>query len=324
MTNRRNFIASSALAGIGFPSLVEKLSEWTDHDSKKSGGPLVLATWKNTKAVEAAWNTLQQGKSALDAAESGAMVPEADPEDTSVGYGGFPDRDGHVTLDACIMDEKGNAGSVVFLQHIMHPVSVARLVMEQTPHVLLAGEGALQFALENGFNKENLLTPKARKALDEWLMKSEYKPKINSERHDTIGILCMDPHSNLSGACSTSGLAFKRHGRVGDSPIIGAGLYVDNQVGAATATGLGEAVMKKVGAFSIVEMMRNGMHPQKACKEAIKRLTSIQAADPFQVGYIAVNVKGEFGAFSLLPGFQATVHSKHGLTVLDAEHLLDH
>jgi N4-(beta-N-acetylglucosaminyl)-L-asparaginase len=205
---RRNFLGTSLFA-LTVPEILKDVFE-----TKKVGKPMVIATWKNTKAVEAAWKFLEQGKKSLDAVEAGARVPEADPSDTSVGYGGYPDRDGFVTLDACIMDEQGNAGSVVFLEDIMHPVSVARMVMEKTPHVILAGSGALQFALENGFKRENLLTDVAKKAWEEWKVKSEYKPKINVERHDTIGILALDHSGDLSGACTTSGLAFKMRGRV--------------------------------------------------------------------------------------------------------------
>jgi len=316
MIKRRNFLGAGLIA-LSFPEIVKSA-----FDDKKIRKPLIIATWKNTRAVEAAWKSLTNGGSALDAVEAGARVPEADPSDTSVGYGGMPDRDGHVTLDACIMDEKGNAGSVVFLEHIMHPVSVARMVMEKTPHVILAGEGALQFALENGFKKENLLTEHARKSWDAWKLKAEYKPIINIENHDTIGILAIDNKANLSGACTTSGLGFKMRGRVGDSPIIGAGLYVDNEIGAATATGLGESVIKKVGSFSIVEMMRHGMHPEKACKEAAKRLLSIKTERPFQVGYIAVNKKGEIGAWSLRPGFSASVIDTGGYRLVESESIL--
>ena len=219
------------------------------------------------------------------------------------------------------MDEFGNAGSVMFLEDIMHPISVARMVMEKTPHVFLAGEGAQQFALENGFEKQNLLTDKAKQALEEWRKTSQYQPKINVERHDTIGILAADSNGNFGGACSTSGLAFKMRGRVGDSPIIGAGLYVDNEVGAATATGLGEVVVKKVGAFSIVEMMRNGKSPQQACEEAIKRLQNLKNIQDLQVGYIAVSKKGEIGAFSVHPGFQYAVVQKGKFRLVDSKSL---
>jgi N4-(beta-N-acetylglucosaminyl)-L-asparaginase len=316
MIKRRNFLGAGLMA-LAVPDVLQGLME-----KSKIRKPLIIATWKNTKAVEAAWALLKEGRKAIDAVEAGARVPEGDPMDTSVGYGGNPDRDGHVTLDACIMNEKGEAGSVVFLEEIMHPVSVARMVMEKTPHVILAGAGALQFALENGFKRENLLTNESRKAWEEWKLKSEYKPKVNIENHDTIGILGLDQEGDLSGACTTSGLAYKMRGRVGDSPIIGAGLYVDNEIGAATATGLGESVIKKVGSFSIVEMMRQGMHPEKACKEAAKRLLSIKTKDPFQVGYIAINKKGEVGAWSLRPGFSASVIDNQGFKLIQAQSIL--
>lgn len=267
--------------------------------------PAVIATWDNRVATEAAWKILSQGGRALDAVEAGVRIPEANPEDTSVGYGGFPDRDGNVTLDACIMDEFGNAGSVLFLQHIMHPISVARRVMEKTPHVILAGEGALRFALSEGFTKENLLTEKARQAWEEWKVKSEYKPVINIERHDTIGMVALDSKRRIAGACSTSGLAFKMHGRVGDSPIIGAGMFADNDIGAAAATGLGELVLKTLGTFLLVEEMRRGKHPQKAAEAVIRRLARKypKAAEENQIGYVALDKRGRHGAFSLHPGF---------------------
>ncbi len=318
---RRSFLQAGMWSALGTSTLLRVCSNYVSKATTAGlgSGPLVLATWNNKKAVETAWDVITSGKSALDAVEAGARVPESDPMDTSVGYGGYPDREGHVTLDACIMDEKGNAGSVVFLENIMHPISVARRVMELTPHVILAGEGAQQFALEQGFKKENLLTEEARQAWEKWKEKSHYQPKINAERHDTIGIIGLDGAGNVSGACTTSGLAFKMRGRVGDSPIIGAGLYVDNEVGAATATGLGEAVIKKVGAFSIVEMMRQGMHPQSACKEAVRRLTQLQMKEEFQVGYIAISKKGEIGAFSLRPGFEAACMTSDGFHLLKAE-----
>jgi N4-(beta-N-acetylglucosaminyl)-L-asparaginase len=320
MQTRRSFLASGVVAGLSAGSLSKSLSAVQPRG--KAGFPCVLATWKNRKAVEAAWEVLQMGGSALDAVEAGARVPEADPDDSSVGYGGLPDREGKVTLDACIMDSQGNAGSVVFLEGIKHAVSVARRVMENTPHVILAGEGALQFALQQGFKQEELLTPSAREAWERWKVESRYQPVINQERHDTIGILAMDRDGVVAGACSTSGLAFKMRGRVGDSPIVGAGLYVDGEVGAATATGLGEAVLKKMGAFSIVEMMRQGMGPQKACLEAVRRLLSVRAAEAFQVGYVAVDRRGRTGACSLRPGFQASRMWTSGFELQDAPSLL--
>ncbi len=291
----------------------------------KDALPAVIATWgPNVKATAAAWEVLSKGGRALDAVEAGARVPEADPEDTSVGYGGLPDRDGNVTLDACIMDEFGNAGSVSFLQHIMHPITVARRVMEKTPHVMLAGEGALQFALSEGFKKENLLTANARQAWEEWKQKSEYKPVINVERHDTIGMVALDVQQRIAGACTTSGMAFKMHGRVGDSPIIGAGMFADNEVGGAAATGLGELVLRTLGSFLVVEEMRRGTHPQKAVETAVKRIAqkySKQVQDA-QVGFIALDKKGRYGAFGIHPGFNYVVYQKNENKVFEAGSLM--
>lgn len=282
--------------------------------------PAVIATWDNRQATAAAWKILSAGGRALDAVEAGARIPEADPDDTSVGYGGFPDRDGHVTLDACIMDEFGNAGSVSFLEHIMHPISVARRVMEKTPHVMLSGEGALEFALKEGFPKENLLTEKARLAWEAWKIKSEYKPVINIERHDTIGIVAVDARQQVAGACTTSGMAFKMHGRVGDSPIIGAGMFADNDAGVAAATGLGELVLKTLGSFLIVEEIRRGQHPQKAAETVIKRLAQKypKEAAENQVGYVALDKKGRYGAYSLHPGFNYALYQREQNIVSEA------
>jgi N4-(beta-N-acetylglucosaminyl)-L-asparaginase len=267
------------------------------------------------------------GGTALDAVEKGVRLVEADPAERSVGYGGRPDRDGRVTLDACIMDQDANIGSVACLEHIKHPISVARAIMEKTPHVMLVGEGALQFALAQGFPKENLLTPESEAEWREWLKTSRYEPIVNIENHDTIGMLALDAAGNLSGACTTSGMAFKMHGRVGDSPIIGAGLYVDNEVGAATATGHGEEVIRVVGSHLVVELMRQGKHPQAACKEAVelilqkfkKRGADLKAA---QIGFLALNKQGQYGGFALKPGFNFAVHNPQTNRLLDADSLL--
>lgn len=286
--------------------------------------PVVISTWRHgIPANEAAWKILSTGGYALDAVEAGVKIPEADPEVTSVGYGGLPDRDGHVTLDACIMDDKYNCGSVAYLEHIMHPISVARMVMEKTPHVMLAGEGALRFALDNGFKKENLLTESSKKAWQEWLKKSEYKPVINWENHDTIGLLALDANGNLSGACTTSGMAFKLNGRIGDSPIIGAGLYVDNEIGGATATGVGEEVIRICGSHLVVELMRQNYTPQQACEEAVKRIIrrrGEEVAKKIQIGFIALNKRGEYGSYCIHPDFQYAVYSKtDGSKLLDSK-----
>lgn len=312
--NRRKFIQSTALSGLGLSVGASVLAKDLPLAERpvpfhSENYPLVIATWNVPNATRKAWEALHQGRSVLDAVEKGCNVEEEDPENMSVGYGGLPDRDGNVSLDACIMDEKGNYGSVVFLQNIVNAISVARKVMEKTPHVLLAGKGAEQFAYSQGFEKENLLTEKARKAWEEWKIKSEYKPVINIENHDTIGMLVMDHIGNLAGGCTTSGLAYKMHGRVGDSPIIGSGLFVDNEVGAATATGVGEEVLKTVGSFLIVELMRQGKSPQQACEEAIQRIMKKQPdRKDFQVGYIAVNKRGEIGAYSIHQGFSYTIY----------------
>ncbi|TNE57823.1 MAG: glycosylasparaginase [Bacteroidetes bacterium] len=311
MNTRRSFLQRSLFGALAASSL----EFWeTILPSGPGGGkgqfPVVIATWDNRGATEAAWKVLSGGGRALDAVEAGARVPEGNPNDSSVGYGGFPDRDGNVTLDACIMDEFGNAGSVTYLQHIKHPISVARRVLENTPHVILSGEGALQFALREGFPKEDLLTDTARKAWEKWKEKAEYKPVINSERHDTIGIVALDAMQRIAGACTTSGLAFKIPGRVGDSPIIGAGMFADNEVGAAAATGLGELVLKTLGTFHVVEEMRRGKHPQKAAEIAIRRLAHKypKEASQNQVGYVVLDKKGRHGAYSLQPGFNYALY----------------
>jgi N4-(beta-N-acetylglucosaminyl)-L-asparaginase len=197
---------------------------------------------------------------------------------------------------------------VACLEHIVHPISVARGVMEKTPHVMLVGEGALEFALSIGLKRQNLLTSESESEWKEWLKKSDYKPKANIENHDTIGMIAIDTDGNLSGACTTSGLAYKMHGRVGDSPIIGAGLFVDNEVGAATATGHGEEVIRMSGSHTVVELMRQGHSPEKACQLAVERIQHSlkkrgKQVKDFQIGFLALNKNGEHGAFCLQKGF---------------------
>ena len=313
---RRNFIKKASISGVGLAvgstvlSCAENNSEEskTTTTTKKASLPLVIATWNVTNATAKAWDILQTGGNALDAVEQGCMVEETDLKNSSVGKGGLPDRDGNVTLDACIMDKYGNCGSVVYLQNITHAVSVARKVMEDTPHVMLAGEGAKQFAISKGFQPEDLLTEDSKKAWEDWKVKSEYKPIINIENHDTIGMLAIDKNGDISGACTTSGLAYKLGGRVGDSPIIGSGLFVDNEIGACVATGLGEEVVKTVGSFLVVELMRQGKSPQEACEEAISRIVNKPNSNykNFQVGYIAVNKNGETGSYAIHQWFSMT------------------
>ncbi|MFM9945017.1 MAG: isoaspartyl peptidase/L-asparaginase family protein [Bacteroidia bacterium] len=325
MTTRKNFIKTTTLASAALllSSFDEKKEKMNRPGLVKK--PVVVSTWKfGIPANEAAWQILKNNGRALDAVEAGVRVPEGDPNERSVGYGGRPDRDGHVTLDACIMDEFSNIGSVAFLEHIMHPISVARAVMEKTPHVMLVGEGALQFALDQGFKKENLLVEESEKEWKEWLKKNEYQPKVNIENHDTIGMIALDNHGNLSGACTTSGLAFKMHGRVGDSPIIGAGLYVDNEVGAATATGHGEEVIRISGCHLVVELMRQGKSPQKACEEAVARVVNLMNLRKknlidIQVGFIALNKNGETGAYCVQKGFSYAKYDNKGNILLDSD-----
>jgi N4-(beta-N-acetylglucosaminyl)-L-asparaginase len=278
--------------------------------------PIVISTWNHgLPANTAAWKILKNGGRALDAVEQGVRTAESNPNVQTVGFGGFPDREGKVTLDACIMDENNNCGSVAFLQNIMHPISVARKVMEETPHIMLVGDGALQFALEQGYEEEDLLTERSKKAYEEWLVNSDYKPVINIENHDTISMLALDEDGNLSAACTTSGAAWKMHGRVGDSPIIGAGLFLDNEVGAAAATGLGEAVIRTSGSAMVVELMRHGKTPYEACKEVVERIYELHKKlgelESLQVGFIALNKYGEYGSYCLRPGFNYAIQSNN-------------
>jgi N4-(beta-N-acetylglucosaminyl)-L-asparaginase len=312
--NRRKFIQLTAAASAA--PLGAAFSE------QRVNKPIVVSTWNfGLQANLAAWSILSKGGRAIDAVEAGARVPEGDPKETSVGLGGLPDRDGHVTLDACIMDENGNIGSVACLENIVHPISVARKVMEKTPHVMLVGEGALQFALANGFKKEKLLTKESEKAWKAWLKEKKYKPIANIENHDTIGILALDDSGNLSGACTTSGMAYKMRGRVGDSPIIGAGLYVDNEVGAATSTGVGEEVIRIVGCHLVVELMRQGNSPEAACKLAVERIIQKNPAKAkeIQVGFLALNKNGEHGAYCLQKGFTFAVYQPSGNTLSNSK-----
>jgi L-asparaginase/N4-(beta-N-acetylglucosaminyl)-L-asparaginase len=309
MNTRRDFLkiaGSTAVAAIASSSVAGS------KNTKKSRKnlPVVISTWKHGIPANAvAWKILESGGTALDAVEQGVRVPEADPEVTSVGYGGFPDRDGNVTLDACIMDHDGNCGAVTFVQGIMHPISLARMVMERTPHIMLSGRGAEDFALANGFKKENLLTEDARLKWLEWLKSNKYNP-IDRNNHDTIGMLAIDKSGNISGACTTSGLAWKLHGRVGDSPIIGAGLFVDNEIGGASATGKGESVIKIAGSHLIVELMRQGYSPKDACKEAVNRIVKKQKDYmDFQVGFIAINKNGETGHYAIHKEFDVAIYS---------------
>jgi len=277
--------------------------------------PRIISTWNHgLDANKKAWEVLKNGQGGLSAVEEGVKVTEADPNVRSVGLGGYPDREGIVTLDACIMDKDSNCGSVSYLQNIKHPISVARHVMEDTPHVMLSGSGALDFAISKGFKQENLLTEASKNDWIKWKDKSDYKPIINIENHDTISMLLIDQNRDLYGACTTSGAAWKMHGRVGDSPIIGAGLFLDNEVGAAAATGLGEAIIKTSGSAMVVELMRQGHSPLEACKTIVDRISKIHMNSPeweyLQVGFIALNKNGEYAGYSLRKGFNFSLQDE--------------
>ena len=249
-----------------------------------------ISTWKTTEANLKAGLLLDKGVDGLTAAVKGVAVEEENPKNTTVGFGGAPDRTGKVTLDACVMNHLGDCGAVVAVENIVNVARLAKDVMEKTPHVMLAGKGAEDFAISEGYNQTDLLTEKSKKDWKKWLESEEYKPIINIENHDTIGMLCLDKNNNISGACTTSGLAYKMRGRVGDSPIIGSGLFIDNKIGGAVATGLGEEVVKTVGSFLVVELMRQGKSPQEACETAVKRIVSSNSQEnKFQVAYIAMN-----------------------------------
>ena len=282
---------------------------------KNKNNPVILSTWNfGLPANEVAIKALSDGGNAMDAAEAGARHAESDEQNNSVGYGGLPDENGNVTLDACVMDSNGNAGSVAFIQNIKHPVSVARKVMEETKHVMLVGEGARQFAVSKGFKEIDLLTAKSKKEWKKWL--KERREMTPHETHDTISVLVQDKNGDLAGACTTSGWAYKMHGRVGDSPIIGAGLFVDNEVGSAAATGLGEEVIKTTGSFLVVELMRQGYSPNEACSEALNRVIKAHNGNPdFQIGYIALRKDGEAGAACLKWSFDYAL-AKNGVNKL--------
>jgi len=323
MSQRRKFIKQSLIGTALFiPSISTACAADEKQKSSESGEmPLILSTWNHgLPANQAAMDSLTAGGSILDAVEAGVRDTELDLDNLSVGLQGLPDREGITTLDASIMTGDGNCGSVAFVRQIKHPITLARRVMEKTPHVMLAGEGARQFAIAEGFPLEKeQLSPKAAIEYEKWKKTSQYKPIINIENHDTIGMIGIDANGNMAGSCTTSGLAYKMHGRVGDSPIIGAGLYVDNEVGAATATGLGETIIKICGSFLIVELMRQGRTPQEACEEAVRRLISKNKnINDIQAGFLAVNKEGVTGAFAVHPGFNFAKATQSGNILIDS------
>ena len=319
---RRTFfkygLTSAAIAVLQPNNLFSKSSKREKYTGDFiQNSPVVISTWSHgLKANDEAWNILSNGGKSIDAVEAGVKITEADLTNRSVGIGGRPDREGHVTLDACIMDENSKCGSVACIEGIKHPISVARAVMDRTPHVMLVGEGAKKFALIEGFEKYKSPIKEVKKDWKEWKKENKElfkKPKINHENHDTIGMLAMDEFGNISGSCTTSGWAYKMHGRVGDSPIIGAGLFVDNEVGGACATGMGEAVIRIAGSHTVVELMRQGKHPNEACKLAVRRI--IEKHDDItglQVGFLAMDKNGRVGGFSVYNGFNFALQTQEG------------
>ena len=271
--------------------------------------PLVLSTWAhglpaNRRALEVL-RSKAAGHSALDAVEAGCKVVELDCPDMTVGLGARPDRDGVVTLDAAIMTGDGRAGAVACVRGVVHPISLARLVMERTPHVLLVGEGAERFARDCGLEvRTPSLTPAAEREWRAWLVERAYEPRINIENHDTISMLALDADGTMAAGSTTSGLAYKMHGRVGDSPIVGAGIFVDAPVGGAICTGLGETVLRTLGAHLAVEAMRAGATPQEACEQAIARIIDKNPRpETYQVGMLALDYAGRHGAYAVQKGF---------------------
>lgn len=330
MIHRKRFLQLVSFSGL---ASILSGQVWAQSGKRVTGHPVVISTWdQGIEANRGAWEVLGKGGNALDAVEKGVMVTEAS-QNCCVGLGANPDRDGFVTLDASIMDHKYNCGSVGCLERIKHPISVARRVMEKTPHVMLVGEGAQKFAVAEGFPLEpQQLSPDAEKAYKEWLKESKYEPQINRENienkghgpfapgqytdgswnHDTIGMVALDAKGNLSGSCTTSGMGFKIRGRLGDSPIIGAGLYVDNEVGACTATGQGEDVIRVVGSHTVIELMRQGYSPELACQKAVERIVKIKGADAkkIQVAFLALNKQGIVGSYAIHKGFNYALKTK--------------
>ncbi len=314
--SRRSVLAAAPVAALA------------DAAVPRTAAPVVMvSTWDFGAAANAAgWAARRSGGSALDMVEAGGRVAEADESNSSVGLGGLPDRDGRVTLDACVMTWAGDIGAVCALEDVVHAVSVARAVMERTPHVMLVGHGARAFAVEQGFPTQNLLTPRAEAAWRDWLRTAQYAPRVNSENsdwggapggpgnHDTIGLLAIDGQGRMAGACTTSGMAFKMRGRVGDSPIIGAGLYVDDEVGGCTATGVGEDIVRVTGSHAVVEAMRAGLDPTAACRRVIERLARLRGSKvaASQVALLALDKQGRAGAFALQPGFTYAVTDAAG------------
>lgn len=315
---RREFLKRGVLLGASWCVLGMRRDDGAG-ERAPAGQPMVVSTWSHGLAANReAWRVLAAGGSAIDAVERGVRVPEADPKVTSVGLGGLPNREGQVQLDAALMDGRSlRAGAVAALERIRHPVSVARRVMEKTPHILLVGEGALRFARDQGFAEEDLLTPESRAAWEKWRAeegargvapRSEGRPGRGIGDHDTIGMLAIDRTGNMAAATSTSGLAWKLPGRVGDSPLVGHGLYCDSQVGGAVATGVGEEVIRVCGAASAVFAMAAGRSPQEAVLGVLERILRVDPENRGrQIALVALRKDGAVGYAAMGPGFQVAL-----------------
>lgn len=315
---RRRFLASAATALVG-GSLVKRAlgAPQLPMAELSAGAPLIVSTWPFGKpANEKALAVLESGGSGLDAIEQGIHVTESDLTNPSVGLGGIPNADGIVQLDSCIMSGPGHrAGSVAAVSGFRHPISIARAVMEKTIHVMLVGEGAEKFAAAHGFERGPKVTDGQHAAWKRWKAAKAKESAAAADaknrpakNHDTIAMVMLGRGGDLFGGCSTSGWGYKVPGRVGDSPIIGGGLYVDNEVGAAGATGIGENVMRYCGSFLVVELMRQGLHPQEACIETLRRIAKL---DPkgfdLSINFIALDKRGRFGAAGTGTGFEYSV-----------------
>ena len=320
--SRRTFLSTAAAAtatGLVAGGHVSADSMMSSAEPIAADGPVFVSTWAfGQVANETGMRSLTADGSLLDAIEMGIRAIESDASYHSVGFGGTPNADGVVQLDACIMDHRYNAGSVAAIEEIAHPISVARMVMERTKHVMLAGAGARKFALEQGMEAIAMLTEDRRQKWETWL-KTQEEMSLD-ESHDTIALVARSADGTLSGGCSTSGWGYKLAGRVGDSPIIGSGLYVDGQVGAAGATGLGENVMRYCGSFLVVDLMARGASPQEACIETV---LTMGRKDPLplkemSLNFVAVDRHGRHGGAGSDAGFQYSVTTREGSQVIDA------
>lgn len=347
MSDRRTFLKQSMMTGAAI-GLGQSLSFLETVEAATESRPVVIASANGLKAAAKAMDILRQGGDTLDAVIAGVRLVEDDPDDMTVGYGGLPNEDGVVELDASVMHGPTARGAGVgALRNIRHPSAVAKVILERTDHVLIVGEGALRFARAHGFKEEDLLTDKAREAWLEWKehlsREDDWLPPHRWEDRDigqalrdyarttgTINCLALNAAGDLSGVTTTSGLAFKIPGRVGDSPILGAGLYVDNDVGAAGSTGRGEANLLNCSSMLVVEFMRQGKSPEEACLMACRRIVD-KTREPrlrdndgrplFDVKFYAINKKGEYGCAAIWSGAQYAVHTGEASALKDGAYV---